>query len=408
VQALRLAVADLRRDWALSLCQVFALAAVLTPLLVLAGLRHGVLGQLMDELRHAPAMREIAPRVTGTNRFTAAWLDAARARPDVAFAVGDARFTAASVQAVALDAAGQDAGRAPVVVTLVPTGPGDPLRPPDAAWAEAAASVVLSAQAARDLGMAAGQRIALRIPRLRAGSSDGRDLAVTVAAVLPTDRMEDRRAALASEQLVLWVQQFRDGFAVPQLGWPGAPPQAGPPSYERFRLYARDIADVAPLVAWLAAQGIEPVSRIGDIAPVLALDRGLTVVLLIVAGFAAAGLVVAVAATQWNGVQRKRREFALLALIGYGRGFMIRMALLEALLLGVCGVAVALAGFALAARAVDQVFAQLQRLAGPACALGGTDLAASAGLTLALTLLASGFAAWQIGRIEPAETLRDA
>ena len=94
-QMFRLVVADLRRDWAMAVCQVFALAAVLTPLLVLFGLQQGVLGQMLRDLQANPAMREIVPRVTGTNRFDGAWLDAARRRADVAFAVGDARTLAA-------------------------------------------------------------------------------------------------------------------------------------------------------------------------------------------------------------------------------------------------------------------------------------------------------------------------
>src|SRR4051794_30320405 len=149
MQILRLAVAGLRHDWALSPCQAVSVAAVVTPLLVLAGLHHGVLGQLQDDLRHNPAMREIVPRVTGTNRFTEAWLVEVRARPDVAFVVGDARFTAASVFAQPEETKGE--GRA--VATLVPTAADDPLRESrDVPWAHGSETVVLSELAARDIG----------------------------------------------------------------------------------------------------------------------------------------------------------------------------------------------------------------------------------------------------------------
>jgi putative ABC transport system permease protein len=405
MQALRLAAADLRRDWALSLCQIFALAAVLTPLLVLAGLRQGVLGQLMDGLRTNPSMREIEPRVTGTNRFTEAWLAEMRSRPDVAFIVGDTRFTAASVTATLAD--GSD--HAPVVVTFVPTAADDPLRPAAATpWANDAGTVVLSSLAAREIGAQPGSRLALRVPRRRDGADEGQTLAVTVASVLPADSMEGRRTILATAPLVLAVQQFRDGAAIPAFGWPGRPLPDGPPHYERFRMYARQIDDVGPLVDFLKADGIEPVSRIEDIAPVQALDNGLSVVLLIVAAFAASGLVVAVGATQWNGVQRKRRELALLALIGYGRGFLVGMALTQALMLGAAGILVSLLLFYGAALSIDAVFVHFQRLTGPACQLSARDLTTASALTLTLTLVASALAAWQIARIEPAEILREA
>lgn len=404
MQVFRLALADLRRDGALSLCQMFSLAAVLTPLLVLAGLHQGVLGQLQDDLRHNPAMREILPRVTGTNRFTEAWLAETRARPDVSFIVGDARFTAASVAAKPAETDEE----ARVIATLIPTAANDPLRePPDAPWARGSDIVVLSDLAAREIGTGAGQRLTLRVPRHRDGQDSGQSFQVTVAAVLPPGRFDNRRTILADAALVLHVQQFRDGFAIPELGWPGETRPDEPPAYERFRLYARRIDDVQELVGWLKAQGVEPVSRVDDIAPVQALAHGLTVVLLIIAGFAATGMAVAVAATQWSGVERKRRELALLALIGYPGGFLVRMALLEALLLSIGGILVSLVLFYGAASSIDAVFAQYQRLTAPACRLALRDVAVTLGLTIALTLSASAAAAWQIARIEPAGALRE-
>jgi putative ABC transport system permease protein len=403
VQVFRLALADLRRDWALSLCQIFALAAVLTPLLVLAGLRQGVLGQMMNDLRQNPEMREIGTRVTGTNRFTQSWIEATGKRPDVAFIVGDARFTAASVTAN-LDSA-PDAP--PLVGTLVPTGPGDPVRGSLVQWAAGNETIVLSLLAARQLGAQTGSHLVLHVPRHGNGVDEGRDLKVNVAAVLPADRMAERRVILAAAPLVLGIQRFRDGYALPALGWPGLALPAGPPYYERLRMYARTINDVGALAAWLQSNGIEPVSRIEDIAPVQALDHGLSVVLLIIAVFAAIGLIVAVAATQWNGVQRKRRELALLALIGYGKSFLVTMALLEALMLGAGGVVMSLLLFSGAALSIDQVFAGVQRLSAPACRLGFADMAIASLLTVALTLTASALAAWQVARIEPAGMLRE-
>ena len=225
--------------------------------------------------------------------------------------------------------------------------------------------------------------------------------------MLPGARMDNRRAVLASEKLILWVQQFRDGYAVPQLGWEGTPAPSGPVYYERFRLYARQIDDVGPLVDWLKEQGIEPVSRIEDIAPVQALNHGLSMVLLIVATFAASGFVIAVAATQWSGVQRKRRELALLSLIGYRSVFLIAVALTEALMLGAAGILMSLLFFFGAATSINTVFAQYQRLGASACRLGLTDMGMVSICTIGLTLAASAVAAWQITGIEPAKMLRE-
>ncbi|MAM77198.1 MAG: ABC transporter permease, partial [Tistrella sp.] len=61
----RLAIQDMVADRRLSLCQILALAAVLAPLLVLFGLREGVIGTMADRLVRDPANRLIVPVASG-------------------------------------------------------------------------------------------------------------------------------------------------------------------------------------------------------------------------------------------------------------------------------------------------------------------------------------------------------
>jgi putative ABC transport system permease protein len=401
-QLFRLALADLRRDWALALCQIFTLAAVLTPLLVLFGMQQGVLGQLLDELRRNPVMREIGPRSTGSNRFSESWLASVRARPDIAFIVGDARFNAATIEATSPD----KPERQPIYATLVPTASGDPLSR-GAAWANGNHSVVISADAARALDLRTGDTISIVVSRMRDGKNENIVLEFAVASVLPEALMSGRRAIVAGAALVLAVQHYRDGFAVPELGWPGDGIAPDPPRYERFRLYARTIDDVEPLIDWLRSEGIDPVSHIEDIAPVQVLDHGLSIVLLIISAFAAGGLTVAISATQWNAVLRKRRELALLALVGYGKPWLISLPLLQAALLGSLGVVIAIGLFEGAATIINSLFAHWQKLAFPACALDAQWFGLAGTAAILLSLAASGAAAAQIARIEPALIIRD-
>jgi ABC-type antimicrobial peptide transport system permease subunit len=86
---------------------------------------------------------------------------------------------------------------------------------------------------------------------------------------------------------------------------------------------------------------------------------------------------------------------------------MIGMALLEAFILTIGGLAVATLLFRGAATAIDTVFAHLQRLAEPACTLGAQSLAVILGATLMLALAPSALTAWRIARIEPAGVLRE-
>src|SRR5690606_41284738 len=68
-----LAFDDYRHEWVLSGCSVLALAAVLIPLLVLFGLRYGIIANLLDPLVENPRYREISPVTSG--HFTPQWFE---------------------------------------------------------------------------------------------------------------------------------------------------------------------------------------------------------------------------------------------------------------------------------------------------------------------------------------------
>ena len=74
-QLFRLALFDLRHEWAITLCQIASVAAVLAPLLVLYGLQQGVIGTLLERMNRDPAMRAIIPDVAGSNRSDAEWFE---------------------------------------------------------------------------------------------------------------------------------------------------------------------------------------------------------------------------------------------------------------------------------------------------------------------------------------------
>ena len=57
----RLATRDYFHEWQMSGCFVLALAAVLGPMLVLFGLKFGIVGAMVDQLIEDPHNREIHP-----------------------------------------------------------------------------------------------------------------------------------------------------------------------------------------------------------------------------------------------------------------------------------------------------------------------------------------------------------
>ncbi len=108
----RLAWQDYRTDARLSACAVLALVAVIAPLLVLFGLKFGLIGSLTERLQRDPGVREII--ALGGGRFSAEFIARLAARSDVAFAIPRTRQIAADRchrRAVAAGAGARGDGR---------------------------------------------------------------------------------------------------------------------------------------------------------------------------------------------------------------------------------------------------------------------------------------------------------
>ena len=73
VKVLRLASRDYFHEWLMSGCFVLALAAVLGPMMVLFGLKFGIVGTMVDELIENPHNREVRP--VGSGYYDHAWLE---------------------------------------------------------------------------------------------------------------------------------------------------------------------------------------------------------------------------------------------------------------------------------------------------------------------------------------------
>jgi len=406
-QLVRLAVFDLQHEWAITLCRIASVAAVLAPLLVLFGLHQGVIGTLLERMDRDPAMRAITPDVTGANRFDAGWFARMRARPDVAFAMPNTRAIAAQVDL--LPASGTAA--APVRVSLLPTAPGDPVagEPGDAGappLAEGLDQVSLSARAAEKLGVGPADTVVAAIERTRGGRIEPVALTLHVLSVVPPERF-DGLAAFVTLPLLEAVQSYRDGFAVPALGWSGDGEAAATGGYPLFRLYARGIGDVDALARDLKRDGVSVATRAGEIAQAQALARNLTVILAMVAALGGTGYLVSLAADQWANAQRKRRELAVLGLVGYTRGWLVCYPLAQAAAVALAGGALAVLVFLGVAASIDAFFSQSIATGESACRLDAAQLAACVAATLLVSLLPAVATGLFYGRLEVSEELRD-
>ncbi len=395
-KVIRLATRDYRHEGQMSGFYILALAAVLGPMMVLFGLKFGIVGAMVDSLVEDPRNREIRP--VGSGRYDAAWVEAVRARPEVGFLVPRTRSIAAS-----MDLNDSSVGRI-LRVELVPSAKGDPLLPARLPTPAGYQRIVLSASAAKRLGVQAGDTVDGSVARRFRGERERVHLPLTIAAVAPAAAF-GREGAFVAVPLLEALEDYRDGRAVPELGWDGS---AGEPrTYPSFRLYARSIHDVAGLKLGFEKQGIEVRTQAADIELVQRMDRNLSSIYWAIAVIGLVGFALSLSASLWANVDRKRKELSVLRLVGFRTGDIMWFPMVQALYTGVLGWGLASTIYLGAAEAINQLMAT-QLAAGQTVArLLPEHYAVALGLTLVSALAAAGLAGWRAARIAPSDGLRE-
>jgi putative ABC transport system permease protein len=389
---IRLALSDLLAERVLALCSVLSLAAVLAPLIVLAGLRAGVIEGLRELLLEDPHAREI---VTAANRsLDAALLDGLERRPDVSFLAPRTRTLAASLLLELPEVPGQG-----IRADLIPTAPGDPLI---AAPPTSDNRVVLSASAAAKLHVAAGDALVGRLARIREGKRDSIPLPLIVQTVAAPSAF-DREAAFVTLGLAVFVEDFQDGRADAPPGGMETLSRPQRSDYAGFRLYARRLDQVPELDAALRAQGIDVSSRAGDVSDLLRIDTNLTVLFALIAGLGTIGFLIALGAGLWANVERKRVSLALLRFLGLRSGSLRLFPMAQALVLSLTGGIVALGAAEAAAAIVNQLLAGTLQLDRPLCRITPLTASIAVAATITGSLMVAAVAGSRAAKIDPWE-----
>lgn len=395
-----LAGQDCLHEWHVTLCLMLALAAVLAPLLVLFGLKSGIVTTMTERLKADPRNLEIT--LKGNHRLQPSWVDGLRARSDVGFVVPRTRTLAATMDLIG------PGGKVLSGIDVLPTAEGDPLLAPGLPVPLGLHDVALSHTAAGRLGVAPGDRIDGVVGRRLDGVQQRIEIPLAVVAVL-SEAAFRRDGAFASVPLLVATEDYRDGLAVASLGVDTGAASASQTarSYAGLRLYARSLEDVAPLAADLRAQGFDVLTRAKEIQTVQAIDRTLSFIFLVIATVAATGFLLSMAASIWANVDRKRRDLALLRLVGLKTSALMVFPASQALIVAVGGLLLS----ALLYTVVSQLFnatlaANLARDEFVCRLYAGHGLLASV-LTLGFALAASAFGAYRAAKIDPAESLRE-
>lgn len=398
--ACRLALRDWLHEGHLTLCAVISLVSALVPLLLLLGLRNGVVGTLEERLLENPALLSVTPSGSGPG-YTRSWLAALAGRPDVAFVIPKTRDISATVQMEAGDTSGS-ARFSPV--DTEPTGPGDPLLERFHAVPGGRDKVTLSSLAAERLDVWPGDRVRVRLGRATpSGGLEARTLELGVEAVLPPEA-EARALAFILLPLLEDMENYRDGFAVPAFDAPGekAPAER---RFARFRLYARDMDSVARLREHFLTLGVEVRTSARDIRTFQQIRAALTALFVLIAATVGAGFAASTASAMLAAVRRKDRDLGMLRLLGFPGSAILIFPLVQTQATALGGTLLAGALALGIGTGLDVLFAAAFDGATVARLPLSHFLLAGAGVSL-LSLLASLPAAVRALRVEPSEVLR--
>jgi len=396
----RLSLRDYAHERLLSACTILGLAAVLAPLLVLFGVKSGIINTMVDRLVQDPRNLEISP--VGSGRYDQDWFVAAGRRPGVAFIIPQTRSIAANM---ILNHSIQGQPRT-LAVDLIPTGAGDPLiekwgRPP----AENN-EIVLSASAARKLKVTAGQTIEGRVGRSVQGRKEQVVVDLKVVSILPIAAYP-RDAAFVRLALLEATEDYRDGFSSRIFGWPGQPRPSRAKEYPSFRLYAQTIYDVAALRDWLTGQELEIYTRVEEIEVIQSLDRSFSLIFRLISFVAICGYFASLASNILANVNRKSRHLGIARLIGFSTRSIMWYPVVQSVATAVLGTALAACLYFASQITINSLFAKYLAEGEYVCRLSLAPLMIALLLTILLAILASGYAAFRVAKIEPSKVIRD-
>ena len=394
--SLHLALRELRHDWQAALCFVAALLGVLAPLLILLALKNGVIGALVDGLVEDPNNREIV--AIGARSHRTEFFEEMAAREDVAFILPATR----TINAAANGLRHVKSRQIERNVTLIVSGPGDPLLPPGAEpatpgalWISERLAGALEAQPGAPLEMIIGRDIDGERQVVR------RNFALT--GIVPAERYGRQAAFIALEDL-LAIERFRDDVGITPETW--LEPQAAPESYASFRLYARDLEDLPRLEAALDERDVQARPRAQNAALLISFRDTLNVFYSGVAALAVLGFWAAMAANLRGMVERQRVSFSLLKMLGLSDRARAAVPIIQSVVLVSLGVLLTLVILVPALWALNAAFAT-----GPLpsiARLGPSDIGATLALGLITALTSALWAARAVRSIETEDVLRHA
>lgn len=227
----------LKRAWRNKLsvlCQVLALAAIMTPLLIIFGLKYGIVSALKERLVQNPATMEVWP--TEGVEITPSLIEQIRSWPECEFAVP---AVGAAYSSVGVSRGGRQASSRRY--EILPTGDRDPLMVKTGQRVPSEGEAVLTEPLAAELGTAPGEQVV--VSAWRNAETERMDIPCTVVGIVPAEFSHNRKQVFAPLPVTTRIEQF----IVEGKGKKGESAKITGPAYSGIVTDCKEPAALAPL-----------------------------------------------------------------------------------------------------------------------------------------------------------------
>lgn len=371
------------------------LAAVLTPLLILYGLKSGIVAGMIENLRKDPAFLRID--VTGNIPLTVEDIANLRSRPEVGFVVGAPRNLSSKAE---FALAGNTFEL--IEADIRPTMAGDPLFA-GGAQPLTANQVALSDRLAQKLGAALGDQVI--VSRYR--NADGEEISYTldVAMILPGRALKGMEALL-DEAIVEEIGAFSDNYAVPGKGISGKPQSERVARFDSVRLYASSIDTVISLDRIMSDLGFVAKSNATNISWVQSLETVMNGIFAIITVAGGLGYLISLMANIASTLRQSRQQLSLMRLLGMSSFQLSIYPMTQIFLIATLGLVVSISAAALVALFINRVYLT-DMFDSRICDLGYGSILVAIGISYGLTLTIGHLQFRSLRKIPPSEALKE-
>jgi len=213
-----LSMKDILHEKLITINLILGTAAIIAPLLILFGIKFGIIETMSNRLINDPKNLEIRP--VSSRSYTPSWFEAIKQNDKVDFVIPMTRQLSSSVQIQPLSSSEKT-----VAADLVATHKGDPLLLQNGGVIPDEKSCVLNYSLAKELGLKKGDMIKCSVSRYEKKKIQKSSLTLKVAAVL-SPRAGFIKSIYVPLKIVANIEKYKDGLAVPQWGWKGNISQA--------------------------------------------------------------------------------------------------------------------------------------------------------------------------------------